>query len=618
MDVQEPMATSAAVAGAGCTESGPGNSGSIPSTRDSETPKSRQAIAGAPSSNDCTEVQIEAATTAEMKLSLYGPTGLLLPRRSILSYGTGHMLNDLTAACWFTYLLIFLTDVGLSPQQAATVMLSGQVADGIATIFVGQLIDKFGHFKIWHAGGSILVALSFSSVFGGCYACELLGTTSFSAITIGYSTFAAIFNLGWAATQVSHMSLVNCITANATSRVSLNSCRNAFSMVANLCLYAIAYVVFWMFPGTSAEGVHKQFRWIAWISIFTGSCFVIVFLFGVKEPRLYHHHSPAKSTFAKTTVSTWFKKILYYQVAVVYTLTRLTTNVSQALLSFYLIDDLMMGESSKAVIPALIYICSFLTSIVLQELHWTGHRLKGVYAGGACLWIFSGAALYLLPIDFKSSIYGLAGIIGLGNALMLVTATSMQGVLVGHDLSGVAFVYGSLSFLDKLTCGIALYLIEGLNDETRSCRRNGSDLTISCSGSTIRTALGLVPSACALVAALVTVSMNLTDTDADTSVLSKPLLDESATGQDQGETSALRLNGHSSEAEGRSKARSILPFRGRRGRNYELVSGSDETDEGDIEKNKREEDQGFSIWKLLEMSMVGRWGSIRRPMTWLE
>lgn len=155
-------------------------------------------------------------------------------------------------------------------------------------------------------------------------------------------------------------------------------------------------------------------------------------------------------------------------------------------------------------------------------------------------------------------------------------------------------------------------------DETRSCRRNGSDLTISCSGSTIRTALGLVPSACALVAALVTVSMNLTDTDADTSVLSKPLLDESATGQDQGETSALRLNGHSSEAEGRSKARSILPFRGRRGRNYELVSGSDETDEGDIEKNKREEDQGFSIWKLLEMSMVGRWGSIRRPMTWLE
>lgn len=45
-----------------------------------------------------------------------GPSEEALPRRAILCYGTGHMLNDLTAACWFTYLLIFLTDVGLSPR----------------------------------------------------------------------------------------------------------------------------------------------------------------------------------------------------------------------------------------------------------------------------------------------------------------------------------------------------------------------------------------------------------------------------------------------------------------------------------------------------------------------
>lgn len=37
-------------------------------------------------------------------------------RLSILSYGAGHMLNDITSACWFTYLLLFLTDIGLSPR----------------------------------------------------------------------------------------------------------------------------------------------------------------------------------------------------------------------------------------------------------------------------------------------------------------------------------------------------------------------------------------------------------------------------------------------------------------------------------------------------------------------
>ncbi|WCJ18008.1 Major facilitator superfamily protein [Euphorbia peplus] len=37
-------------------------------------------------------------------------------RRSVTYYGVGHMLNDITAACWFTYLLLFLTDIGLTPK----------------------------------------------------------------------------------------------------------------------------------------------------------------------------------------------------------------------------------------------------------------------------------------------------------------------------------------------------------------------------------------------------------------------------------------------------------------------------------------------------------------------
>jgi len=66
-------------------------------------------------------------------------------------------------------------------------------------------MDRFGHFKLWHAGGSILVAISFSSVFGSCVPCKLMGTDSSTLETVGYSTFAAIFNVGWAVTQVAHM-----------------------------------------------------------------------------------------------------------------------------------------------------------------------------------------------------------------------------------------------------------------------------------------------------------------------------------------------------------------------------------------------------------------------------
>ena len=39
-----------------------------------------------------------------------------LGRLSVFYYGVGHMLNDITASCWFTYLLLFLTQIGLSPR----------------------------------------------------------------------------------------------------------------------------------------------------------------------------------------------------------------------------------------------------------------------------------------------------------------------------------------------------------------------------------------------------------------------------------------------------------------------------------------------------------------------
>lgn len=126
-----------------------------------------------------------------------------LGRWPVLSYGVDHMLNDITSACWFTYLLLFLQEIGLTPRDAAIVMLSGQVADGLMTIVAGEMIDRFGRFKLWHVGGSVLVGVSFSSVFGGCLLCTILGSDSYLLKTIGYSFFAAVFNVGWAATQVS-------------------------------------------------------------------------------------------------------------------------------------------------------------------------------------------------------------------------------------------------------------------------------------------------------------------------------------------------------------------------------------------------------------------------------
>ncbi|KAK4835903.1 hypothetical protein QYF36_016051 [Acer negundo] len=427
-----------------------------------------------------------------------------LGRRSVTYYGTGHMLNDITAACWFTYLLLFLTDIGLSPRAAAAVMLSGQIADAFATIFTGELIDRFGHFKIWHGAGSVLVAVSFSSVFGGCMPCTILGTSSVTVETISYCVFAAIFNVGWAATQVSHMSMVNCITLNSTSRVVLTSCRNAFTMIANLGLYGIALIVFGVTKANTHAELENQYRWIAYVSIFIGCCFVGIFHLGTKEPRL--NISLRGNSRARISWIYWFKKVLYYQVALVYMLTRLVLNVSQAYLAFYVINELRMANSAKALVPAIIYICSFIVSIILQEMAWTGQRLKAYYTAGGILWIFCGAAILILPRTMSAYMYVISIFIGIANALMMVTGISMQNVLIGEDLNGCAFVCGSLSFLDKMSCGIALYILQSYQSTSPTRLDN---FLVNPHIPVTRYGLGLVPAICSLLGVVITYTMEL-------------------------------------------------------------------------------------------------------------
>lgn len=424
-------------------------------------------------------------------------------RCAVFYYGVGHMLNDVTSACWFTYLLIFLTDIGLPPSDAAIVMLSGQVADGFTTIFAGELIDRYGSFKIWHGAGSLLVAVSFSSVFGGCLPCKVVGSYSSTTRTISYSLFAAIFNVGWAATQVSHMSMVNCITLNSSSRVVMASCRNAFTMVANLSLYAVAFVVFKFNTTGSIIDVESQYRWIAYASIFIGCCFVSVFHLGTAEPRL--KTEAHEKGYARISWAFWFRKLLYHQVALVYVLTRLVTNVSQAFLAFYVINELRMDQSAKALVPAVIYVCSFITSIILQEITWTSQRLKVSYSAGGLLWMISGVGILFLPSSMKAFMYLLSMAIGVANALMMVSGVSMQSFLVGQDLNGCAFVYGSLSFLDKILCGLALSALESYQSTTPEVRNCHPVFSLSVT----RYGLGLVPAISALVGVLVTLSMKL-------------------------------------------------------------------------------------------------------------
>ncbi|WCJ17599.1 Major facilitator superfamily protein [Euphorbia peplus] len=88
---------------------------------------------------------------------------------------------------------------------------------------------------------------------------------------------------------------------------------------------------------------------------------------------------------------------------------------------------------------------------------------------------------------------------------MTVTGVSMQSVLVGSDLNGCASVYGSLSFLDKISCGVAVYALQSFQS---TLPRVEDGLSME-HFSVTRFGLGLVPAFCSLIGVAVTYTMKL-------------------------------------------------------------------------------------------------------------
>lgn len=73
---------------------------------------------------------------------------------SKLGYALGHVHNDLSACLWFSYCLLFLTEVlQLDKAQAGALIMFGQIVDAVATPILGYLMDRFGTKQKWHFFG---------------------------------------------------------------------------------------------------------------------------------------------------------------------------------------------------------------------------------------------------------------------------------------------------------------------------------------------------------------------------------------------------------------------------------------------------------------------------------
>ncbi|XP_056233988.1 major facilitator superfamily domain-containing protein 12 [Seriola aureovittata] len=410
-----------------------------------------------------------------------------------LCYAVGHFLNDLCASMWFTYLLVYFHSVlGFQSTYAGVLLLIGQIADGVCTPLVGYESDRtagvlgYGKRKTWHLLGTVCVLVSFPFIFNPCLACN--ANTPQWAEILYFSPFIIIFQFGWAATQISHLSLIPELVSTEGAKVELTAYRYAFTVVANITVYTVAWLLFHFqaqhnvnpaIAGNLGQEDIPLFRVLALIVLGTGSLFSLIFHVGTKEaaPASEPENqlitpSSSQEPLLRPVLqwNQWLKEPSFYQVAFLYMCTRLIVNLSQTYISVYLTYSLMLPKNFIAIIPLVIYVSSFVWSLVMKPVS----KCLGIsitYLLGLLLVLGFATWVFVDKTMGSERIYGVAVLLGSGSATILVMSLSMTATLIGEQTQSGAFVYGSMSLTDKVANGVGVIIIQTIRpcSSTQSC-----------------------------------------------------------------------------------------------------------------------------------------------------
>jgi Na+/melibiose symporter-like transporter len=92
----------------------------------------------------------------------------------------------------------------------------------------------------------------------------------------------------------------------------------------------------------------------------------------------------------------------------------------------------------------------------------------GSFSLGCILIVVSLGLSYLLTPSTATWIYVFSAILGVGNSIIMVTSVCLEGDLIGSNIESGAFVYGAMSFTDKISNGIAILLIQNEREKLQN------------------------------------------------------------------------------------------------------------------------------------------------------
>ncbi|KAL3318233.1 Major facilitator superfamily domain-containing protein 12 [Cichlidogyrus casuarinus] len=424
-------------------------------------------------------------------------------RSAFAGYVVGHILNDLTASVWFTYTIVFFTlAIRMKPYLTGILIFVGQLSDAVATPVVGFLIDqslnspememdswRYRFTSLWplarkgyHLGGVVLVTISFPFLFFPIH------TDNFCYLAFTfYTLWAIIFQIGWATIQISHLAMINDLTDDAGERTLLTSIRYFFNVLSNLTVFLGFYIAFQRSESEFGAEDASTFWHLCLVLVTIGLVCAIIFhalvrdsdfkrdfsdvpsettsLLGEsrREPAVTNEYSAYAFIGPVDDWKAWLRVPDFWLMAGLYMMTRLIVNISQSYISSYLVDWLHMTKINIALVPLTIYLSSIIASLMQRPISHKVSREVNCAIGVVFTAVFCVLARFAGCPAMKSMVYSAAAMLGIGCTTLLVTNLSMISDLIGPYKHTSAFVFGAMSFCDKISNGITIQIVQVLD-----------------------------------------------------------------------------------------------------------------------------------------------------------
>ena len=174
--------------------------------------------------------------------------------------------------------------------------------------------------------------------------------------------------------------------------------------------------------------------------------------------------------------------------------TMLYINLTQVFVPLYLHETLGMAASALAKIPLVIYLGSLGTSFVVGTLNkYLGRKVA--YLMGALIGIMGCGWIYLrshVPTFTLYEIYIVAVLFGAASSIVLVTNLGVTTDAIGDKTGSGAFVYGIMCFTDKLSNGIAVFVIQDCHKTFPNTEYYGHVLTFVCGSALLLGSMGVI------------------------------------------------------------------------------------------------------------------------------